>query len=67
MLIFDRKCDQSTVITMPDGRRITITVFRSRTRAGELRIGIDAPRDVICHRGEVQERIDSGEILQRAS
>ena len=51
MLILSRKNEQTIVI---DGR-ITITVLE--VRGNVVRLGIDAPREVAVHRGEIHERI----------
>jgi carbon storage regulator len=51
MLLLTRKESESIVI----GDDITVTVIR--TVGGQVRIGIQAPRDVPVHREEVAERI----------
>jgi sRNA-binding carbon storage regulator CsrA len=48
--------DQQIVITMPDGRRIVLTLVEIRDT--KARIGIAAPDDVIVHRSEVQSVVD---------
>lgn len=53
VLILTRKCNESIRI----GDDITITMMR--VDAGQVRIGIDAPRGVPVHREEVYERIQA--------
>ena len=55
MLILTRKEGESIVI----GDDITITVVRNV--GGQVRIGVQAPREVPMHREEVAERIRAGE------
>jgi carbon storage regulator len=56
MLVLTRKAGESIVI----GDDIVITVLE--TRGGQVRLGVDAPRDVVIHRSEVHEQVlaDSG-------
>ena len=56
MLVLSRKVDESIII---DGR---ITVQVVEIRAGEVRIGIDAPRSISVHRKEVFEAIQAENI-----
>ncbi len=51
MLVLSRKRDESIVIG--DNVRITIADIRG----GQVRIGIDAPKDVAVHRQEVFDAI----------
>lgn len=51
MLVLSRKCDQSLII----GGNIRITVLK--TSGDVVRLGIEAPRNVVVHRSEVFERI----------
>jgi carbon storage regulator len=51
MLVLTRKLDESIII----GDNIIIQILDSR--AGQIRIGITAPRDISVHRHEVYERI----------
>jgi carbon storage regulator len=56
MLVLSRRESESIVVTLPDQRRIRITLVEmQRDRA---RIGFDAPKDVVIHRDEVQASID---------
>ncbi|CAI3788535.1 Translational regulator CsrA1 [Pseudomonas sp. MM227] len=54
MLILTRNTDESIVIE--DDIRITII----DVKGGQVRLGIDAPRDVAVHRQEIYERIKAG-------
>jgi carbon storage regulator CsrA len=67
MLILRRKSQQSFVLALPDGTEITVAVveIRSDSDALEVRIGIDAPRDVLIHRSEVWRFIRDEWIAQR--
>ena len=51
MLVLTRKHDETVVI----GNDIVVTVVN--IEHGKVRLGIDAPRDVPVHRGEVYEAI----------
>jgi carbon storage regulator CsrA len=59
-LVFGRKTGQTIEITTASGDRITV-LLASVGSAGKVKIGVDAPGDCTIHRGEVQQRIDSGE------
>ena len=50
MLILTRRVGESLVV----GRRITISVLG--VKGNQIRLGIEAPRDVPVHREEVAER-----------
>ena len=56
MLVLTRKPDQRVIITVGD-KEITLSVLS--IRRGVVRIGIDAPSDVIIHREEVALKIKS--------
>ena len=51
MLTLTRRTGETLVI----GETITVTVLE--TRGNQMRIGIEAPKDVPVHRQEVAERI----------
>ncbi|MCK2123882.1 carbon storage regulator CsrA [Pseudomonas sp. PNPG3] len=53
MLILTRKVGETIVIN--DTIRVTVL----RVKGGQVRLGIEAPKDVSVHRQEIQERIDS--------
>ena len=53
MLIVTRKLQQSVMI----GNDVTVTVLGVKGK--QVRIGIDAPKDVTVHREEIMERIRS--------
>jgi carbon storage regulator len=57
MLILTRKVNESLIV----GDNITITVLG--VKGNQVRIGVDAPRDVAVHREEIYRRIadDTGE------
>lgn len=54
MLILTRRLGEKIVI----GGNITITILG--VRGNQVRVGIEAPRDVPVHREEIQDRINSG-------
>jgi carbon storage regulator len=51
MLVLSRKTNEAIVI----GDRITITVVQIKGES--IRLGIEAPREVAVHRGEIHARI----------
>ncbi|WP_060482695.1 carbon storage regulator CsrA [Pseudomonas sp. NBRC 111119] len=53
MLILTRKVGETIVIN--DTIRVTVL----QVKGGQVRLGIEAPKDVSVHRHEIQERIDS--------
>jgi carbon storage regulator len=55
MLVLSRQRGESIVMTLEDGRSITLTVVD--IRGDKVRIGTAAPQDVSVHRSEVYEAI----------
>ena len=53
MLILTRKVGETIVIN--DTIRVTVL----QVKGGQVRRGIEAPKDVAVHRQEIQERINS--------
>lgn len=53
MLILTRKVGETIVIN--DTIRVTVL----QVKGGQVRLGIEAPKDVSVHRQEIKERIDS--------
>jgi carbon storage regulator len=51
MLVISRKQGQGATITLPDGRafRVVVTLLDR----GKVRLGFEAPRDVLIHRDEL--------------
>lgn len=61
MLVLSRRAHENIIATLEDGRKITITLVE--VRGDKVRIGIDAPKTIAVHRGEVQGRLDGKEAL----
>lgn len=61
MLVLTRKAGETVVI----GGGITLTVLE--VRGDGIRIGIDAPRDVEIHRGEVLEAVSTANLESLAA
>jgi carbon storage regulator CsrA len=57
MLVLTRQRGEDVIITMPDGRRLTVGV--TDIRGDKVRIGFRCPPDVMVHRAEVQRRVDA--------
>jgi carbon storage regulator len=51
MLIVTRRVGETVMV----GRDVTVTVVG--VRGGQVRIGVNAPKDVTVHRKEIYERI----------
>ena len=61
MLILTRRAGETVMI----GSDITITVLG--VKGNQVRIGINAPKDVAVHREEIYERIKSEQALEGAA
>lgn len=55
MLILTRRVGESLMI----GEEVTVTVLG--VKGNQVRIGVNAPRDVAVHREEIYSRIHDGE------
>ena len=62
MLVLSRKIAETIVITTPDGIRITLFVVE--IRGDKARIGVDAPKSFLVHRGEVQTKVDLEGVMK---
>ena len=51
MLYLSREQNQRLILTLPDGRTITVVVCEMDR--GRVRLGIDAPADIIVDREEI--------------
>ena len=56
MLVLTRKTGEKIIIN----EDTVITVLKVDPRTDQVKIGIDAPRDVTVHREEVHKRIQNG-------
>ena len=54
MLILTRKVGESVLIG--DGIKVSVLAVKGN----QVRVGIDAPKDVSVHREEVRERLEEG-------
>lgn len=54
MLVLGRKAGESVVLQLPDGNEIEVFVIEVNGR-GQVRLGFDAPDDVIISRSELLE------------
>jgi carbon storage regulator len=59
MLVLTRKIEESLVING------NITVKILDIRGGQIRLGIDAPREISVHREEVYDRIQAGKVYTK--
>lgn len=57
MLVLSRKAEETIEI---DGGRIKVTLLS--VRGDKVRLGVDAPRTIDVHRGEVANRIRAAEV-----
>lgn len=57
MLVLSRKRNERIVIA---GGEIVLTIVE--IRGDKVRLGIEAPKDISVHRGEVQDAIERGEV-----
>lgn len=58
MLILTRRVGETLVIKMPDGTEIRTTILG--VKGNQVRIGVDAPKNVIVDREEIYERRMAG-------
>lgn len=55
MLILTRRVGESLKVIQPDGTVVTATVLG--VKGNQVRLGIEAPKEVLVHREEIYERI----------
>lgn len=53
-LVLRRMKDESVILTLPDGRQVTITVVGANRESGILRLRFDAPSDIVINRSEIE-------------
>ena len=61
MLILTRKVGESVLIG--DGIKVSVLAVKGN----QVRVGIDAPKDVSVHREEVRERLEEGKASSAES
>ena len=61
MLILTRRVGETLMI----GDEVTVTVLG--VKGNQVRIGVNAPRDVTVHREEIYERIKQEQLEQQAA
>ena len=61
MLILTRKVGESVLIG--DGIKVSVLAVKGN----QVRVGIDAPKDVSVHREEVRERLEEGKAASMES
>jgi len=54
MLVLTRRIGEEIIITAADGQQITVAVLG--VRGNQVRLGVDAPHDVVIDRMEIHER-----------
>lgn len=58
MLVLSRKKNESVIITVPPSTTpTTITIMNVQIKGDTCRIGLDAPKETIIHRKEVQDKL----------
>jgi carbon storage regulator CsrA len=62
MLILSRHIDEGVTLTIPDGRRIVVTLVK--IQRDTIRLGFEAPEDVRIHRNEVQKLVDTEDYYE---
>lgn len=65
MLVLSRQKNERIAIN-GGAARGGVDFFIIEIRGDNVRLGINAPRDITVHRGEVQDEIDRQAILDRA-
>lgn len=55
MLVLSRRPDESIVLALPDGQLIKVQVVEVRGQI--VKLGIEAPPEMPCHREEVYKAI----------
>ncbi len=61
MLILTRKVGESVLIG--DGIKVSVLAVKGN----QVRVGIDAPKDISVHREEVRERLEEGKASSAES
>jgi carbon storage regulator len=54
MLVLTRRIGEEIIITTADGQEITVAVLG--VRGNQVRLGVNAPHDVVIDRMEIHER-----------
>lgn len=59
MLVLTRRLSETLIVTHPDGTKIKFTVLG--VKGNQVRIGVDAPKEVTVDREEIHIRKEAGE------
>lgn len=59
MLILTRRPGETLIAEMPNGQTIELTILG--IKGNQVRIGVEAPKDIPVHRKEIYDRIHAGE------
>ncbi|MCH8043353.1 MAG: carbon storage regulator CsrA [Planctomycetes bacterium] len=62
MLVLSRRCGERLVAIM-GGEIVTITILK--IKGGQVRIGIEAPKEVAVHREELWKKLVAEDVDQR--
>jgi carbon storage regulator len=60
MLVLTRRPGEQIMIVLPTGELITVTL--TEVMGQDVRLGVNAPRQIAVHRGEVADKIACGRI-----
>jgi carbon storage regulator len=65
MLVLTRKNQESVIVGGSSGFDRVFKVTVLEVRRGRVKLGIEAPQEILVHRSEVWQRIHAGETVCR--